>query len=934
MNSIKLVRMTASVVLLAGLGACNAGVDDATRIERAEQAMARNEYRAAGIELKNVLRSDPANIRARVLLGRVALEAGDPATAAKELQRARELGAESSDYVVPLARAMLAIDQPDDVFTLQAEGLDNPSDQADLNAVYGNAHLQKGDITQAESSFQAALALQTDHPDALVGMARVYLDNGDSKAAENSLRRVIAQHGDAHAAYAALGRLQMNSADYVDAESSFREAIQISSTPALRRERLTYLGGLVDVLLAQKKPGMAQDVATEMLNIAPDHPLSLYQAGRADFEAGELDNAIEKAQRVITAFPDYQPARLLLAAAAMSQENYALAEVHLRSVVSADPGNEQARRLLAQTQLSLGSPDEAFNVLEPLVQGSSADPQILAMAGTAGVRSGQTEKGLEFLSRGIAAGGEDPVVQMQVATSFIAAGQIDQAIALLEEMPDKPGPQRDYLLILARLRGGDVEGARADAAAVLARNPDNGVGHRLMGSFHMAVSENALARDQFEAAAKLDPDDVGAVINLARLDTIDGDLAGAEKRYDALLSRSPGDLIALLGLSQLAEKRGDQDRAVEILETARDANPEAVQPALLLAHFYLRTNRPELAEQRADQALAIAPNSVDALNMVGLLQLQTNRHSEALGTFERTLQHGPNSVDTHFYLAQARLKLGMNEAARRSLDKVLELNPRHLGAKIAVTRMEGLAGNYSAALKLVESLKGEYPDRPEADVVAGDIHIMRGHYNDAIAAYDKAAQLLPTEAITIKRYQARNRAGHADSHLVLEEWLSKDSDNLHIRVELAQAYEGNGLTEKAVVEYGRVLEQDKDNVVALNNLAWLYAEAGGADNLRQGIDIAKRAHELMPGVGQVTDTYGWLLLKQGEVSEATTWLRQAANQAPDDPDIRYHLAVALQRNGASGEAKDLLDAILTDGGGFSSRDDAKALLEELGQQDR
>ncbi|MDH3589608.1 MAG: PEP-CTERM system TPR-repeat protein PrsT, partial [Gammaproteobacteria bacterium] len=645
------LRSTAMALLIASplIGGCDLAVDDATRIERAEQAAAREEYRAAAIELKNVLRSDPANIEARVLLGQISLQIGDAVTAVKQLQRAHELGAEMSDIIVPMARGLLAIGQVDEVLALDPNETSSLVARADLNAILGNARFQKGEIAAAENTFQAALSEQADHPEALVGMARIHVEKGDTKAAEIAVQRVIAQHNDAHAAYAVLGRLQMNNAEYQVAEANFRKAIDHSQDQALVRERLTYLAGLIDVLLVQKKSGEAQDVSTQMLDLAPQHPYALFQAGRADFEAGQMDLVIEKTQRVISAYPGYQPARLLLAAAAMSKENFALAEMHLQSLVNANPDNVDARRLLAQAQMNLGSPDEAFDALEPLLEGGGAvDPRLLAMAGSASLRRGNIEEGLEYVRRSAAAGGDDRTVQIQAAASFIDAGETARAIELLEEMPESMhGDERDFLLILARLQSGDTEGARSYATNIVESRPDDSIAHRIMGGFHMAAGEHEAARRQFEQAHKLDPEDVGVIVNLARLDALAGDLAGAEKRYDTLLAREPDSLIALLGVSRLAEKGGDQQRAVALLETARERNPQALQPLLLLARYYLQTGRGPLAMERAEQAVSIAPENASSLNALGMAQLGTQRYSEALGTFERALEYGPNNVDVH-----------------------------------------------------------------------------------------------------------------------------------------------------------------------------------------------------------------------------------------------------------------------------------------------
>lgn len=909
---------------------CNVAIDNESRLERAQQAVAAGELRPAAIELKNVLQSDPTNVAARVLLGRVSLQAGDPVSAVKELQRALELGAAYQEVAVPLARSLLATGNPQQVLEMETADLADLRDRADLHAAHGNAWLQQSDMGRAETSFQQALRDYPGHVEALVGMARVHVDRGNNAAAERALNRVITQHPDTHAAYAVLGRLQLNAAEFDAAEASFRKAMEHSQDESLALRRVEHMSGLVDVLLIQKRAGEAQDVASRMLDIAPMHPFALFQAARADFEVGDMDAAIEKTQSVIAAYTNYQPARLLLAAAAMSKENFALAEMHLQSLVASEPDNVEARKLLAQAKLSMGNPDEAFRALQPLLESGAADPRLLAMAGSAGLRSGKREQGLEYLTRGAQAGLDDRGVQLQTALSFIEAGTTERALEVLNAMPESMhGNERNNLLMLAMLRSGDTDSAGELARSIVASQPDDPAAHKLLGSYQLAVKDRAAARVAFDRALELDPDDTAAAMHLARIDTLDGNVARAARRYEQLIDNDPEDIAAYLGLAEIAEKGGDQERAVALLETALKENPRVLQPALLLARYYLNSGKNALALARAEQAVEISPGSVAALNMLGAVQLGTNRHSEALGTFERALQNQPADTLSTFNLAQAQLKLGMADSGRKSLERVLEIQPDHRAARVALTRIESLSGNYAAALQIVEGLQADDSENADLLVLEGDIHVMRKHYNDAIAAYDTAGTLKPSESIALKRHQARVVAGRRDADEVLEEWLQEHPGSVAVRVALAQSLQNTGRSEQAIAEYGRALEIDPADVVALNNLAWLYAEMGGPENLQQGLAIAKRAHRQMPDLGQVTDTYGWLLLLQGEIDEAARKLREAARQAPEDPDIRYHLAVALQRQGADAEARDLLDAILQDNSGFSSRDAARSLRESL-----
>ena len=114
-------------------------------------------------------------------------------------------------------------------------------------------------------------------------------------------------------------------------------------------------------------------------------------------------------------------------------------------------------------------------------------------------------------------------------------------------------------------------------------------------------------------------------------------------------------------------------------------------------------------------------------------------------------------------------------------------------------------------------------------------------------------------------------------------------------------------------------------MLALNNLAWLYFEDGDS----RAIDLAQRAYERAPERAEIIDTYGWLLIKNGSVEQGLTLLEKAAKRAPENGDIRYHLAAGLAQAGEKSRARRELTAALDSGKPFSEKAAAQALLNEL-----
>jgi Flp pilus assembly protein TadD len=107
---------------------------------------------------------------------------------------------------------------------------------------------------------------------------------------------------------------------------------------------------------------------------------------------------------------------------------------------------------------------------------------------------------------------------------------------------------------------------------------------------------------------------------------------------------------------------------------------------------------------------------------------------------------------------------------------------------------------------------------------------------------------------------------------------------------------------EAADTYNKVLLVDSNNPLALNNLAYMTAETGS--NLDQAQTYAERAKKQRPDSPDVSDTLGFVYLQKNLTSQAADIFRRNVEKYPAVPAFRFHLAMALLKQGDKQGAKD------------------------------
>lgn len=899
------------------------GLSAEEHFQRAQQYQSEGNIPAAVIELKNTLQQDPGNGEARLALGQIYLESGDHAGATKELMRARELGIVEARVREPLVEAMLLGRQYRSVLDELAK-VPVAERSAVLLTYAGNAHLALGEREQAQESFATARRLDASLPGPHIGMAQLAWQSGHPAEARSHLDRAIQADPASVHAWLLKGEFEFGAKDIAAAQVSFQQALEHSgSNDVLARF------GLTRVLLAQRKPEAALEHINALKQKAPQNPTTNYLAALAAYQQGDLQAAEDAVRQALKVVPDHPQALLLMGTLQYRHGNYEQAEEAVVTFLAAKPNYVPARQLLANVRLARDQVDGAIDALLPAAESSPTDPRLLAQLGTAYMRSGEPARASELLAEAARLAPDSAPVRTQLALSHLAVGATSKAIAELDAIKAQGsafGPA-DTLLVLTHLRAQDFDEALAEARNLAAKNPDSPVAHNLAAAAYLGKGEAGAARNEFEKALQLRPDFAPALFNLAQLDLREGKADAARQRYEQVLGNDENNVKALVGLSELEIKADRGEKALSLLEQAREHNPGAIEPRFILGDFALRTGRPEEALALATEAVRSHSADPRALSLLGKAQLALGKSDQAMASLRKAVELRPNLAELHYQLAFAEERADQVDQARASYRRALALtDDSHLASLVALARLEARTGNRDEAEKLSRQLKARHPKSPAGYIVEGDLFAETGNDADAARAYEGAQALGESTEAALKLHAALIRHGDsAAATAYLESWLERHPGDLRARLVLASFHQKSGNRKQAAGHYERILQASPDNAAALNNLAWLYAEAH--DNRAE--ELARRAHEAAPDDPAIMDTYGWLQVQSGKVEGGLPLLRQAAARLSGAPEVSYHLGAALLQLGQTSQARTYLQRAVETPRPFDGKEDAKQLLSGL-----
>lgn len=507
-------------------------------------------------------------------------------------------------------------------------------------------------------------------------------------------------------------------------------------------------------------------------------------------------------------------------------------------------------------------------------------------------------------------------------------------IPLRIERPKAP-PGYDVLVGELAWKKGDLALAREALRRAAAKDPESAFIHRRLAQLAWQMEAMEEARREAERAFELDPDSRQTRLFLARLYRLAGDLEGLDRVLRDAEGR-PLDADSAYALLQAALHRGDLDEAERLARQLIELEPDDLRGALSLATVQERSGRLDAAEatvretleafpdqvllymrlaeierNRQDRAAEIAiyedvlarhPRHYGILQRLGQVQIEGDDLEAAVETYRRIVEAYPTDLASLRRLASLELSLGRPEVAAERLEAVLAQSPDQPEIALVLGQIRRSAGEEAAALAAFERIRPGDSGYLEARIQIASIHQEAGRLQEAMAEIERLRETHPSRQLDYQAAALLAASGDTEAAIALLEGLLDGSDDdADVHYQIGIQYGLQGQMDEAIGAMQRVLEIDPERADALNYIGYSWAERG--ENLEEAEQLIRRALELEPEDGFITDSLGWVYyqmaasqLAQSNREEGLRLLRlareqllRAAELTGGDPVVSEHL---------------------------------------------
>ncbi len=662
--------------------------------------------------------------------------------------------------------------------------------------------------------------------------------------------------------------------------------------------------------------------------------ISLAQARKLAGNDPQRESALEEARRqldlVAVKRPSWAPVHTARAELFEIQGQLEQAITELRQAMREGDRSPAVVQRLVRALMQRQRDNEADEELKKL-QGSviASSSELGKLVASVALKKGDPARALDLARAAVAVDSADFGDQIWMARMQAAAGKFAEAEMGLRKAttlaPKSPEPWVALVQFLAlRDRHKDAEAVLTEAEGKVEANR-----RAVMRALSLeALGKLPEAGESIRQAEKAEPDNIIVVRHAVRFYLRAGDLDNAEVSLRRVLqgkvssAKTEDRDWARRGLALTLANGNDFKRFREALDLVglaldekgrlpRDNPKERINTEMLRTQARVLATQPQLSYrgraidlfERLDRSQTL--NDEDRLMLAMLLDRSGNwpRAAEQYRQVALRPKVGPQPLVQYALglIRQKDLPLAEEIITRiEALEKERKTPTGTYGTQELRSRVLEARGNIDGAYDLLKKHVERAKANPEEQLALVAFSSRYNRLDEGLRVCIAARKACKPEAVSGATVALLRVCKASDAQCQeAQDWLRKAiTDNpgkLVLRMHLANLFDYRGLYREAEEQYRELLkaENEPNNIVAMNNLAWLLALQPGKG--AEALDIVTQAIQKAGRRPELLDTRGTILLNLGQTAEALVDLKEVATDAPTALRL-FHLARAYHAN--------------------------------------
>jgi len=897
----KFVKASLCLSIALALTACGEQASLESHLSNAKNYLSQDKINESIIELKNAIRLDSKNGEARFLLGQLYLNLGDGPAAVKELERAQSLQYADNKVLPLLARAYILTDSDSDVLALSTAASQLAVEEQSQYLAYQTlAALRSEQPELAKQSVDLAQSLAQQSLYSMLASAYFQLSESKYDEVKTLISRMLTIDTQQVDVLMLQGQVSMVTKEYQVAAESFKQFLALQ--PRFGLVQLL----LANALLKSENYDEAEKHADAILAQVSGQPFAHYIKAMVRFHAKDFTDASEHGEAALSANFNQFNLKLAVGASAFYLKNWQQSHRHLSAIVKYLPKEHQARRMLAVTQLELGLIDEISATIGNFEGESAGDSQFLSSLSYKLLELGATAEAKKLLSYTESSALDSPGDNARQGILKLMMNDPSGIQDLEDAVKLDPGfIEAELALAFAALQSDDIKKARDIANKWQEKYPEKAGGYSLMGSIFIKEEKYPEAEKSLKQSLALEPDNIFALTEQLRSARQQKNEPLSKQRADDLMVLAPSNNKVLRHYFGVYRNQ----MALEKLQAAYQVNKADVKKAILLAEAMVSLTQYKKAESLLVSMIETPKLPKRYWQILMFTYKKQSDGENVQSTLEGWLKASPYHIEPVVLLADLHASRGNNERALNVVKNGLNYHKGNLVLQLVKMQLLLNSKQITPAKTLYKTLALLNINDALKQGFLGRIALLEEKYDQAVPKLTKLYQVYPSSQNAV--YLAGAYLGNKEKTKavkVLEHYLTIDANENRIKTMLAGIYLEND-TNKAITVYADVVKKQPNNIIAHNNLAWLYLEENKVD---KALIHSKKAFELAPHIANIVDTYGKVLLSSGDKRAALKYASKAAEITNGkDADIQLNYVEALIANSRSNEAKDILSKIIT-----------------------